>query len=311
MKRRRFKNLRIKRVIGVTVFIVALLLAADFAKRKFIAPPVGTILVPGRFKPAESGTPGDGMNNPVNSELSGCFDLGVNLSSYCKVDVTEEMVYSGELCLVNESYSIGNPSKNMCSLYERKNEYYRVRDESLQMDGNAIYRLNQMMSDYAGQTGNINIVIYNTTNLYAGSDALYSSQFAEAALGYSLDLAVMGSDGVIVVYNSEASEGWMIENCYKYGFILPDPESPYHIRYVGVVHSNEMHDQGVVFESYVTEFCLNKIDIPVRRTIGDRSYEMYYMSKDMVAVTGLLVPNNGEYSISGNNFNGYIITVTR
>ena len=54
---------------------------------------------------------------------------------------------------------------------------------------------------------------------------------------------------------------WLLENCYKFGFILRFPEDkeditgysfePWHYRFVGRYHASEMHRVGMCLEEYV------------------------------------------------------------
>ena len=55
----------------------------------------------------------------------------------------------------------------------------------------------------------------------------------------------------------------MLENSYKYGFILRYPKDttitgyiyePWHFRYVGVEAANYIHEHNITFEEYYYEF---------------------------------------------------------
>ncbi|MBQ5389726.1 MAG: M15 family metallopeptidase, partial [Clostridia bacterium] len=61
---------------------------------------------------------------------------------------------------------------------------------------------------------------------------------------------------------------WLIENCYKFGFILRFPEGkeditgydfePWHYRFVGRFHASEMHRLGMCLEEYVAYLAENE-----------------------------------------------------
>ena len=61
---------------------------------------------------------------------------------------------------------------------------------------------------------------------------------------------------------------WLVENCYKFGFILRFPEGkeeitgysfePWHYRFVGRYHASEMHRLGMCLEEYVAYLAENE-----------------------------------------------------
>ncbi len=62
-------------------------------------------------------------------------------------------------------------------------------------------------------------------------------------------------------FAEEEAYTWLIENCYKFGFVLRFPEGkeaitgygfePWHFRFVGRYHASEMHRLGMCLEEYV------------------------------------------------------------
>ncbi|MCJ7690545.1 MAG: M15 family metallopeptidase [Clostridiaceae bacterium] len=69
-------------------------------------------------------------------------------------------------------------------------------------------------------------------------------------------------------FKSTKAYKWIIENCYKYGFILRYPEGkeqitgyayePWHIRYVGVKGAKEIAHKGITLEEYLNISIANK-----------------------------------------------------
>ena len=79
---------------------------------------------------------------------------------------------------------------------------------------------------------------------------------SEHQLGLAIDVNVLEE------YFGNTPEGkWLAENCYKFGFVLRYPENktditgyiyePWHFRYVGRYHAEQMTELGMVLEEYV------------------------------------------------------------
>ena len=128
-------------------------------------------------------------------------------------------------------------------------------------------------------------------------------------------------------FAGEGEYSWINENCHKYGFILRydaekasitgiDGES-WHFRYVGVPHAQLIYNSKLCYEEYILSIKQYSrqeplyVDVP---ETGDR-YAIYYVAADTENdSTNVDVPvhNDGSdyaYTISGNNCDGYIVTV--
>ncbi len=109
------------------------------------------------------------------------------------------------------------------------------------------------------------------------------------------------------------------ENAADFGFILRYPKAketvtgiayePWHFRYVGHPHAKIMEENGLTLEEYIEFIKPYQAD---RRLIFNRTdsitAEIYYApaSGDTTTVS---VPDANIYQISGNNADGFIITV--
>ncbi|MBR5538588.1 MAG: D-alanyl-D-alanine carboxypeptidase family protein [Clostridia bacterium] len=82
---------------------------------------------------------------------------------------------------------------------------------------------------------------------------------SEHQTGLCVDMHNLGSADV--AFAKKAAYKWLIENCYKFGFILRFPEGkeditgysfePWHYRFVGRYHASEMHRLGMCLEEYI------------------------------------------------------------
>lgn len=84
---------------------------------------------------------------------------------------------------------------------------------------------------------------------------------SEHATGLALDILAVDYETADDGYANTAQGKWLLENSYKYGFILRYPEDkenitgvayePWHYRYVGKEAAQIIHDAGLCLEEYV------------------------------------------------------------
>lgn len=124
------------------------------------------------------------------------------------------------------------------------------------------------MSSYRGY--DYQVKLYNKYKENDGKEAAdtYSARpgFSEHQTGLCVDIY----DGVIDYTNFEKSKSfnWMINNAYKYGFILRYPMNKeditgytyesWHYRYVGKKIAKYIHDNKITFDEYYVRFIDNK-----------------------------------------------------
>lgn len=82
---------------------------------------------------------------------------------------------------------------------------------------------------------------------------------SEHQTGLCVDMHNLGSASVR--FAEKEAYKWLIENCYKFGFVLRFPEGkeditgysfePWHYRFVGRLHASEMHRLDMCLEEYV------------------------------------------------------------
>jgi D-alanyl-D-alanine carboxypeptidase len=160
-------------------------------------------------------------------------------------------------------------------------------------------------------------ILYNSELEETGlksSNKIAKPGSSEHHTGYALDLGIYGGE-----YTGKGVYKWINDSCYRYGFIIryKDNKSditgfqsePWHFRYIGIPHAYAMEVNGLCFEEYIK---LIKKFTPQRPfTINaemGRQYQVYYVKAQDTEVD-IPVPKNFEYSISGNNIDGFIVTV--
>jgi len=84
---------------------------------------------------------------------------------------------------------------------------------------------------------------------------------------------------------------------------------PWHFRYVGAPHASIMEETGDVLEEYHEKLKQYPYGSePLRRDFGDLNIEIFYIAADKAHVT-FEIEDNSVYTVSGNNTDGFVITV--
>ena len=109
------------------------------------------------------------------------------------------------------------------------------------------------------------------------------------------------------IYNVEKYK-WIYDNAAKYGFVRASAlEGEEHIfRYVGVAHATYMDNNDKTLAEYLEILKSRSASKPLSVTVDNASYNMYYS-----ATAEAVVPTKYSYTVSGDNMNGYIITVDK
>ena len=98
---------------------------------------------------------------------------------------------------------------------------------------------------------------------------------------------------------------WLKDNAAKYGFIESFEDA---YRYVGEVHAKHMSEQNLTLAQYI-EYLKENTDATKALTIkvGNDTYSVYYAEGK--AGDTIKVPKTEEYTVSGTNEGGVIVTV--
>lgn len=147
--------------------------------------------------------------------------------------------------------------------------------------------------------------------------------YSEHHLGTAVDLKLFTDSGVTYTLDDEPGFfAWLLDNCWKYGYIFRYPADkatvtgvsyePYHFRYVEIPHAYYMMENGLCLEEYLDELAKNTSANGKHLTVsvdGGSTYEIYYV-KATGNTVDIPVPADYPYTISGDNQNGFIVTVT-
>lgn len=144
-------------------------------------------------------------------------------------------------------------------------------------------------------------------------------------LGTVVDVKLLVGSQPAPLTSNETVYNWLKSNACKYGFIfeyeittdalgnktghdatLAIPSTQ--LRYVGVAHATYIQANNLTFEAYLAKVRAASSEKPLTFKAGESSYAVYFVEASGENFEASL-PTNYNYSISGNNVDGIIVTV--
>lgn len=247
-----------------------------------------------------------------------------------KIMIEKEDVYRGNLLLVNADHPLKNNA--VAKLISADTQF-----PDILMEDNAAKYLQLVLQKISSGNEIIPVSGYRSeeeqTSIYTNSlkenGEEYTKKYvalpncSEHQTGLAIDLAKNKSD-IDFICPDFPYEGICEDfrkNASDYGFIQRYAENkekitgishePWHFRYVGFPHSKIITQNDFSLEEYM-EF-IKRFSFENRfifKCGNGRKIEIFYinLSDDK---TDILLPENSVYQISGNNFDGVIVTVWR
>lgn len=207
------------------------------------------------------------------SKIISIINVGTNKDFYTDVKTTSNDDY---LILVNKYNSLSStyePSDlvNMSLLYAYNDNKIRSEvntkyNEMAAVAKAAGLKLITIYSyrSYAKQEETYN-KYYDLKGLSYAEENVARAGFSEHQTGLALDITTSLEENEEFIDTDEYS--WLIDNSYKYGFILRYPESkeditgysfePWHYRYVGIDVATIIHNEGITFDEYYAYYIEN------------------------------------------------------
>ncbi|MDY4413972.1 MAG: D-alanyl-D-alanine carboxypeptidase family protein [Ruminococcus sp.] len=237
-------------------------------------------------------------------------------------------INKGDLVLVNKTYEYKfTEDLNIVDVYSNRNDYYTVKDMEVSLESSVINQLNAMMEAYYKANNNTDIRVIEAYRSKEEQDKQVSGNKTDVTGGYSdyntarsFALGSFPKDGTSYYLLDEGVYSWIYDNMQNYGFILRYPvskdlitgmpSSTYRFRYVGVPHAIYIAQNNLTLEEYIENIKSYNKDKPLKVTDGTKNYDIYYVPANVNNVTEVPVPSDKTYTISGNNIDGFIVTVT-
>lgn len=240
-------------------------------------------------------------------------------------------VKKGDLLLINKTYNI-DPTLKAAVRAASKNTYTAIggaayckfdrTDEKINLSETTINALMNLAEGLYTDTQCADLLLCygildpkSTTLEYD-----YSHQ-----LGTVIDVKLStGGQTTTVASNAVVAE-WLRTNACKYGFIVEyeptvdeagkksghgsDEVIPStQLRYVGVAHATYIQANNLTFDAYLAKVRTASSEKPLTFKAGESSYAVYFVEATGENFTASL-PTNYNYTVSGNNVDGVIVTV--
>ncbi|MCL2223112.1 MAG: M15 family metallopeptidase [Oscillospiraceae bacterium] len=237
----------------------------------------------------------------------------------------------GYLVLVNHEHSFEIPENpELSSLLTERTGEYSVLGANHYFRHSIIPKLDALMAAYTEETGGTRVAIISAFRGLEAQQAALDEQIArlgrEEALrwvalpghsehhtGLAVDLGLY-VDGERRTFTGSGITVWFRENAHRFGFILRYPDGsfeitrtayePWHFRYIGAPHSVIVFENEWLFEEYIDYIRNYTIDEPFIFVYGGTTYEIFFTDEREIHL-----PLDSLFEVSGNNVDGFIVTV--
>ena len=263
--------------------------------------------------------------------ISSIEDMKTTSSDFVVESHSRDDVYTGNLILVNadHEYKFKEGDTEPLTLYNnRSNEYYNVCDYVVKLDKETLASLDNWMKGFYEAKKNTDLTViggYRTleeqNDKYNNGNSGFKGGCSDYHTARTFDLGIFPKDGSSSGYYSPRGDyAWLDENAAEYGFIVRFPDGKEEItgehprtqtyRYVGKPHAVYMKQNGLCLEEYIEKLKSYTNTAPLEITSGQSYYQVYYVSASAEGNTDVPVPQNKTFTVSGNNSDGFIVTVS-
>ena len=307
---KRIKRKQNQRIVLLSIFLVVILLVISMLS-------FCVLLVVDFFKGNQPDTP------PVNDPDNGQNPAPPAEVVYVALPQLNSEMSKGELIIINGSHTY-DPSKaeNLQVIHGSQPksdlgyDIYSVGNPAWKLNATALDALNQMLQTYYNASDNDTDIKVGSAYRTAQEQESFSTPVGQSDHHSGYCLTLKTAAGYL------HQNHWIYENCHKYGFVVRYPEGKEAItgvsdygwcfRYVGVAHATYMKANNLCMEEYVSllqQNYQNGTNLTFTGADGNQ-YKVYYTpASTSDTLTTLQVPSNYEYSISGDNMGGFIVTV--
>lgn len=248
----------------------------------------------------------------------------------------QEELREGNLILVNDQTPITEYSDaHLVEIGSYLEGVCNMKSKDIKLKEEAVLALKEMIQAFDEAVGDNDLAVVSGYRDFNTQEALHYNSLQEESkgdtfvarpdrsehhTGLAIDFSICYKDGTSSNYDGTGVYKWINENCHNYGFIMRYDSSkkdktgigyePWHFRYVGKQHASIMKELNLCLEEYIEllrgyTYYVNPGQGITKAT---QNYSIYYVPSEG-NMTQIPVPMNKPYEISGNNKDGYIVTV--
>jgi len=250
-----------------------------------------------------------------------------------KVLLNPKDIHRGSLILVNKIYPIVNMTDDNIRLVPVNSS-----DSDIYLEVHTANMLNQLIMDLNCSNDVVPVSGYRSleeqTQIYSESMVANGETFTEMYValpnrsehqtGMAIDLAKKQEliDFIRPLFPYKGVWQMFRDKGRRYGFIERYPKGkehitgiahePWHFRYVGYPHAEIMHEKGFTLEEYiefVRKFGYKKKHF--KREYENGCIEIFFIKATPSMQSSIDIPEGAHYQISGNNVDGFIVTLWR
>ena len=247
------------------------------------------------------------------------------------IGLPKEKIYTGNLLLVNGASPLRSSRENELQPVDNRYPHILMRRE-------AVNALHLVLQKIGCKDEIVPVSGYRSaaeqTEIYENSLKENGKEFtdkfvalphhSEHQTGLARDLG-LNKDDLDFICPQFPYEGICNEfrkTALQYGFIERYPKGkesitgighePWHFRYVGYPHAEIIHNHGFVLEEYLEylkQFLYNENHLKLKNLSGE--WEIFYLPANVTGETTVTMRNDVIYLVSGNNVDGFIVTIWR
>lgn len=292
----------------------------------------------GGKKPAEPVTPAEPTQAPAVTEAaSSSSEPAESAEERERLSFSEKDIHSGDLILVSAAHAYdfeaNDDTLDLKNIRENQSFYYQVDKLEFSVAGRILPALDRMIAACDEAVGTKETGITSAYRTYEYQEGVmreiteaygeaYAKKyvaipgFSEHHTGLAVDIGIFYEDGSQGSFSESRNAVWMRENCYRFGFVRRYAEDKtkitgisneaWHFRYVGMPHAAFMTEKNFCLEEYIDYLREHTSEnAPLSVTCADGSYDIFFTD------AGEIDEPSGEYTVSGNNVDGVIVTVKR
>lgn len=296
-----------------------------------------SILLAVRIAQTASKLPSDNNNDDPAVTTTAPVDThhtSDNTSGYTAFMVDSAQMKQGPLVLVNKDHKYSFPS-GVSQLVEIRSSRTKSADgnyafscdyEKL-LHTEAMQAFNKLMDAFYVATGNGDALVfdaYRTEEQQNNMGTATKGGHSDHHTGYLVTVKFLKDNRMYDQNDTLFTDAyaWLAEHAHEYGFVTRYPESKVAatgvsgysnaFRYVGTAHAAYMYQNDLCLEEYVEllkSYDLKGAHLSVTDAQGVK-YEIYRIEASTAEQTSVQVPEGKQYTISGDNNGGLIVTVT-